>query len=127
MTSAIRRLGRKSFRHLQTEPERTAVEYQGVTKSTENCAVEHRERLEERIAKDLRHLRVTHGQTLEQISQYLGHEKNWLSKIERKSRRVYLSDYLLIIDRLRETEPDPVGLLDYYTHGPGRRLSVVKS
>ncbi len=77
-----------------------------MTESAENRVDDFKKRLEGEIAKDLRDLRKSSDQTLDQVSQFLGHERNWLSKIERNKQRIYLSDFLLIVNKLRDVEPD---------------------
>jgi DNA-binding transcriptional regulator YiaG len=99
-----------------------------VTLSDREWSAEYIERLDELIRADLRRIREGQKVSQEDVSQYAGHEKPWLSKIELGQSRIYLSDYLMLMHRLGAEEPEHPGamLVDYFVRGPGRKLKGVK-
>ncbi len=97
-----------------------------VAKTTKSWVAGQEARLADRIAADLRRVRNLHRSTLEEVSEYLGHEKNWLSKIERGIRTISATEYLLVMNLIAEADHPAKILVEYFMRGGGRTLTVIK-
>jgi hypothetical protein len=84
--------------------------------------------LEEKIAVNLSQLRTLAGLSQEVVANSVRHGRNWLSEIERCQDKISLADFLLLMNFLRDMEPDhpAAALYDYYTNGPGSRLCLAR-
>lgn len=84
--------------------------------------------LTERIAADVKRMRDLAGLSREELSGGMGRKRNWLADIETCRDKIALTDYLMIMNFLREMDPEhpAAALYDHYVRGPGNRLRLVK-
>ena len=83
---------------VDTMPRKIAPASQATLPETRGRAAEY----QRAVAADLRDMRANTNQPLARITEYLGHGRDWLSKIERGLIPVSVHEYVLLCEALRE-------------------------